>query len=133
MKTAYDIIIRPVITEQSMEATELKKYVFLVAESASVVIPDQEPKNIEATHKSAHSTAWSRNIRCRSLTQQLAAIKRAATKEILFPMIRFVVISICSPIHIDHLRLPRRGLRKPSSTSLRGGTGSVNMGTVEFL
>ena len=24
MKTAYDIIIRPVITEQSMEATELK-------------------------------------------------------------------------------------------------------------
>ena len=35
MKTAYDIIIRPVITEQSMEATELKKYVFLVAESAN--------------------------------------------------------------------------------------------------
>lgn len=68
-----------------------------------------------------------------SLTQQLAAIKRAATKEILFPMIRFVVILICSPIHIDHLRLPRRGLRKPSSTSLRGGTGSVNIGTVEFL
>ena len=35
MKTAYDIIIRPVITEPSMEATELKKYVFLVAESAN--------------------------------------------------------------------------------------------------
>ena len=31
MKTAYDIIIRPVITEQSMEATDLKKYVFIVA------------------------------------------------------------------------------------------------------
>ena len=28
MKTAYDIIIKPVITEQSMEATEDKKYVF---------------------------------------------------------------------------------------------------------
>ena len=28
MKTAYDIIIRPVITEQTMEATDLKKYVF---------------------------------------------------------------------------------------------------------
>ena len=26
MKTAYDIIIKPVITEQSMEATEDKKY-----------------------------------------------------------------------------------------------------------
>ena len=35
MKSVYDVIIRPVITEQSMEATELKKYVFLVAESAN--------------------------------------------------------------------------------------------------
>ena len=35
MKTAYDIIIRPVITEQSMEATELKKYVFIVANDAN--------------------------------------------------------------------------------------------------
>ena len=35
MKTAYDIIIRPVITEQSMEATELKKYVFMVAPDAN--------------------------------------------------------------------------------------------------
>ncbi|MBQ5866025.1 MAG: 50S ribosomal protein L23, partial [Oscillospiraceae bacterium] len=31
MKTAYDIIIKPIITEQSMEATEEKKYVFQVA------------------------------------------------------------------------------------------------------
>ena len=30
MKTAYDIILRPVITEQSMEDVELKKYVFRV-------------------------------------------------------------------------------------------------------
>ncbi len=35
MKTAYDIIIRPVITEQSMEATSLKKYVFMVAPTAN--------------------------------------------------------------------------------------------------
>ena len=35
MKTAYDIIIRPVITEQSMEATDMKKYVFLVAKDAN--------------------------------------------------------------------------------------------------
>ena len=35
MKTAYDIIIRPVITEQSMEATDLKKYVFMVAKDAN--------------------------------------------------------------------------------------------------
>ena len=31
MKTAYDIIIRPIITEGSMEQAELKKYAFEVA------------------------------------------------------------------------------------------------------
>ncbi len=35
MKSAYDIIIRPVITEQSMEAVEMKKYVFIVAKDAN--------------------------------------------------------------------------------------------------
>lgn len=35
MKTAYDIIIRPVISEQSMESTDLKKYVFIVANDAN--------------------------------------------------------------------------------------------------
>ena len=37
MKTAYDIIIKPIITEQSMEATEQKKYVFQVANDANKV------------------------------------------------------------------------------------------------
>ncbi len=35
MKTAYDIVIRPVITEQSMEAVDQKKYVFIVANDAN--------------------------------------------------------------------------------------------------
>jgi len=35
MKSAYDIIVRPVITEQSMEATDLKKYAFVVATDAN--------------------------------------------------------------------------------------------------
>ena len=35
MKTAYDIIIKPVITEQSMEATDEKKYVYKVANDAN--------------------------------------------------------------------------------------------------
>ena len=35
MKTAYDIILKPVITEQSMEATAEKKYVFKVAVDAN--------------------------------------------------------------------------------------------------
>ena len=37
MKTAYDIIIKPIITEQSMEATEDKKYVFQVANDANKI------------------------------------------------------------------------------------------------
>ena len=37
MKTAYDIIIKPIITEQSMEATEAKKYVFQVAIDANKI------------------------------------------------------------------------------------------------
>ena len=37
MKTAYDIIIKPVITEQSMEATDQKTYVFIVANDANKI------------------------------------------------------------------------------------------------
>ena len=37
MKTAYDIIIKPVITEQSMEAVADKKDVFLVAPDANKI------------------------------------------------------------------------------------------------
>jgi large subunit ribosomal protein L23 len=37
MKNAYDIVIRPVTTEQSMEAADAKRYVFLVAETANKI------------------------------------------------------------------------------------------------
>lgn len=37
MRTAYDIIIRPVITEQSMEDLDIKKYVFEVARDANKI------------------------------------------------------------------------------------------------
>lgn len=37
MKTAYDIIIRPIITEQSMEDLDIKKYVFAVAKDANKI------------------------------------------------------------------------------------------------
>ena len=37
MKTAYDVIIKPIITEQSMVATEEKKYVFQVANDANKI------------------------------------------------------------------------------------------------
>ena len=35
MKSAYDIILKPVITEQSMEAVDDKKYVFYVLPTAT--------------------------------------------------------------------------------------------------
>ena len=37
MKTAYDIIKRPIITEQSMESATFKKYTFEVAKDANKV------------------------------------------------------------------------------------------------
>ena len=37
MRTAYDVIIRPIITEQSMEGAEFKKYTFEVAKSANKI------------------------------------------------------------------------------------------------
>ena len=37
MKTAYDIIIRPIITEQSMEDLDIKKYAFEVDKHANKI------------------------------------------------------------------------------------------------
>ena len=37
MKNVYDIIIRPIITEQSMEDLDIKKYVFEVAKDATKI------------------------------------------------------------------------------------------------
>jgi len=37
MKTSYDIVLRPIISEQSTEHVDLKKYVFEVAPSANKI------------------------------------------------------------------------------------------------
>lgn len=37
MRTAYDILIRPIISEQSMEQSDIKKYVFEVAKDANKI------------------------------------------------------------------------------------------------
>lgn len=37
MTTAYDIVIRPIITEQSMEDLDIKKYVFEVQKTANKI------------------------------------------------------------------------------------------------
>ena len=37
MRTAYDVIIRPIITEQSMDDQDIKKYAFAVAKDANKI------------------------------------------------------------------------------------------------
>ena len=37
MKTAYDVVIRPIITEQSMEDLDIKKYAFEVDKKATKI------------------------------------------------------------------------------------------------
>ena len=37
MKTAYDIVVRPIITEQSMEDLDIKKYAFEVDKTATKI------------------------------------------------------------------------------------------------
>lgn len=37
MSTSYDIIIRPIVTEQSMEDLDIKKYTFEVAKTANKI------------------------------------------------------------------------------------------------
>jgi len=37
MRTAYDIILRPIVTEQSMEDQDIKKYVFEVMKDANKI------------------------------------------------------------------------------------------------
>ena len=37
MRTVYDVIIRPIVTEQSMEQTDIKKYAFEVATDANKI------------------------------------------------------------------------------------------------
>ena len=37
MRTSYDIVLRPIITEQSMEDMDIKKYVFEVAKKATKI------------------------------------------------------------------------------------------------
>ena len=79
MKTAYDIIIRPVITEQSMEATELKKYVFLVAESANKT---EIKLALERTPPQIHRHILSEGIYITGGSTRLANLDRFLTRQL---------------------------------------------------
>ena len=58
MKTAYDIIRRPVITEQSMADTENKKYVFEVAKDATKIESSSAPAGIPPDASPAGRRQW---------------------------------------------------------------------------
>ena len=59
MKSAYDIIIKPIITEQSMEQGDIKKYAFQVAKVNTVTVKGKQrrtgqyPAGYTATTKKA--------------------------------------------------------------------------------
>ena len=60
MKTAYDVIIRPIITEQSMEDLDIKKYAFEVAKDANKI---EIKKATSAPRPSARApTPWARPL-----------------------------------------------------------------------
>ena len=56
--TAYDIIKRPIITEQSMADTEMKRYTFEVAKNANKIeiAKAVEEISVSYTHLRAHET-----------------------------------------------------------------------------
>ena len=44
-RTAHDIILKPIITEESMMGTAFKKYTFKVAKDANKIEINPKPKN----------------------------------------------------------------------------------------
>ena len=67
MKNAYDIIMKPIITEQSMEGTEDKKYVFQVAIDANKI---EIAKAVEALFPGAKVSSVN-TISCRGRLKRM--------------------------------------------------------------
>ena len=83
MKTAYDIVIRPIITEQSMEDLDIKKYAFEVAKDANKI---EIAKAIEEIFEVKVIKVTTLNVRARSKRQgaypmgKTASWKKAVVK-----------------------------------------------------
>ena len=61
MKTAYDVVIRPIITEQSMEDLDIKKYAFEVAKDANKIeIKKARRSSVSPLSRSPRSTSRAR-------------------------------------------------------------------------
>ena len=83
MKTAYDIVIRPIITEQSMEDLDIKKYAFEVAKDANKI---EIAKAVEQIFGVTVIKVTTENIRAKSKRQgaypagKTASWKKAVVK-----------------------------------------------------
>ena len=91
--TAYDIIKRPIITEQSMEQTEGKRYTFEVAKDANKIeiaeavetlFPGTKVKAVNTMHVRGRQKRMGRNVgMTRSWKKAVVTIK-ADSKKIEF-------------------------------------------------
>ena len=83
MKTAYDIVIRPIITEQSMEDLDIKKYAFEVAKDANKI---EIAKAVEEIFGVTVIKVTTENVRAKSKRQgaypmgKTASWKKAVVK-----------------------------------------------------
>lgn len=60
MKTVYDVLVRPIVTEASTDAMELNKYTFEVARSASKVEIREAVQTIFKVRVVKVNTLWIR-------------------------------------------------------------------------
>ena len=79
MKTAYDVILRPVITEKSMMSSGEKKYVFEVAPSANKIEIKQAVSEIFGVKVKSVNTVKTQGKKRR--TGSYPAGRTAATKK----------------------------------------------------
>ena len=92
MKTPYDVILKPVITEQSMDYAEAKKYVFKVAVDANKTevkqaveeIFDVEVKKVNIMNVVGKQKRMGRFVGTTAATKKAIVTLTADSKEIEF-------------------------------------------------
>jgi large subunit ribosomal protein L23 len=92
MKTAYDIIIKPVISERSMDDAQNRKYTFKVATDANKTqvktaleeIFDIEIANVNIMNVRAKKKRQGRNVGMTSASKKAIVTLKPSSKEIEF-------------------------------------------------
>ena len=92
MKTPYDVIIKPVVSEKSMEDAQKKKYTFKVAVDANKTevkhaveeIFDVEVKKVNIMNVVGKEKRMGRNVGTTAATKKAIVTLTPASKEIEF-------------------------------------------------